>query len=186
MDKRKKWPVHLAAGALVTVTLLGVAFAAGQQGTQTDPLVTLSYLTGKTTPEILTQVDAKVTAREKALTDALGAAANGYIKQLEDKLSAVSGSGTAGGTANAAFTVVDVPAGKKLVGGVGCEIMLRVGNATCYTPSSPGLIDMTDGTTLESGGAMVKNHLYMVTVADRGLSAKDAVKVLVRGSYTIQ
>ena len=33
------------AGGLVTVTLLGVAFAAGQQGTQSDPLVTLSYLT---------------------------------------------------------------------------------------------------------------------------------------------
>ena len=32
------------AGGLVTVTLLGVAFAAGQQGTQSDPLVTLSYL----------------------------------------------------------------------------------------------------------------------------------------------
>lgn len=42
-----RWPTRLAAGALVTVTLMGVALAAGQQGTQTDPLATMSYLTGK-------------------------------------------------------------------------------------------------------------------------------------------
>ena len=54
------------AGGLVTVTLLGVAFAAGQQGTQSDPLVTLSYLTQKATPEIMNQVETKLTEREAA------------------------------------------------------------------------------------------------------------------------
>lgn len=181
MNERIKWPARLAAGALVTVTLLGVALAAGQQGTQTDPLVSLSYLTSKVTPDILTQVDSKISAREKALTDQLAAAVDTYSKQMEDKLGSSGISGTA-----SAFVVVDVPAGKKLIGGIGCELMLRSGTATCFTPSSPGLIDMTDASTLESGGVLVKNHLYMVTVADRGLAAKEAVKVLVRGSYTIQ
>ena len=43
--KKTHWPTRLAAGCLVTLTLVGVAFAAGQQGSQSDPLVTLSYLT---------------------------------------------------------------------------------------------------------------------------------------------
>ena len=47
--KKTHWPARLAAGCLVTLTLVGVAFAAGQQGSQSDPLVTLSYLTQKAT-----------------------------------------------------------------------------------------------------------------------------------------
>ena len=45
--KKTHWPTRLAAGCLVTLTLVGVAFAAGQQGSQSDPLVTLSYLNQK-------------------------------------------------------------------------------------------------------------------------------------------
>ena len=65
--KKTHWPTRLAAGCLVTLTLVGVAFAAGQQGSQSDPLVTLSYLTQKATPSILSQVDGKLTAREAEL-----------------------------------------------------------------------------------------------------------------------
>ena len=40
--------------------------------------------------------------------------------------------------------------------------------------------------TLESGKALVKNHLYMMTISDRGVRATAAtVKLLVRGGYTI-
>ena len=68
--KKTHWPARLAAGCLVTLTLVGVAFAAGQQGSQSDPLVTLSYLTQKATPSILSQVDSKLTARETELKEA--------------------------------------------------------------------------------------------------------------------
>lgn len=178
--KVNRWIPKLAAGTLVTVTLLGVALAAGQQGTQTDPLVTLSYLTTKATPEIMTQVDAKVTAREKALTDQLNAAISSYTKQVEDKLKGASGGGT-----SVAFTVVDLASGQRLNAGVGCELMLRVGSATVSAGSSPALIDMTDGTGNWDGSSLVQNHLYMATIEGRSIVAKDAVKLLVRGSYTI-
>ena len=168
------------AGGLVTVTLLGVAFAAGQQGTQSDPLVTLSYLTQKATPEIMTQVETKLTEREAALKKELDQAIQDYTKAVEDKLAQAGGSGQP-----AAFAVVDVAAGQKLTAGVGCEIMLRVGSAVCFTDTAPGLIDMTDGGTLENGQALVKNHLYMATIEGRGFTAQNAVKVLVRGSYTV-
>lgn len=168
------------AGGLVTVTLLGVAFAAGQQGTQSDPLVTLSYLTQKATPEIMNQVETKLTEREAALKKELDQAIQDYTKAVEDKLAQAGGSGQP-----AAFAVVDVAAGQKLTAGVGCEIMLRVGSAVCFTDTAPGLIDMTDGGTLENGQALVKNHLYMATIEGRGFTAQNAVKVLVRGSYTV-
>ena len=64
--------------------------------------------------------------------------------------------------------------------------MLRVGTATCVASGAPGLVDSTGGTTLANGNALVTNHLYLVTVATRGVTATaDTVKLLVRGSYTI-
>ena len=64
--------------------------------------------------------------------------------------------------------------------------MLRVGTATCVSPSSPGLIDETAASTLNNGGALVTNHLYMVTIDTRSVTATAATtKLLVRGSYTI-
>ena len=75
--KKTHWPTRLAAGCLVTLTLVGVAFAAGQQGSQSDPLVTLSYLTQKATPSILSQVDSKLTARETELKKQLSAVVEG-------------------------------------------------------------------------------------------------------------
>lgn len=179
MKSKKNWFPRLAAGALVVAALLGMALAAGQQGTQEDPLVTMSYIKDKATPEILAQVDAKIAEREKTLTEQFNALIDGYTKAMEDALAAE-------GLDSAAFSVVDVPKGKKLIGGIGCEIMLRVGSANCVAPTEPGLIDMTGGGTLSSGKALAVNHLYMVTIADRGITAVTNVKVLVRGDYTIQ
>ena len=64
--KHKKWMPRLLAGGLVTGSLMGVALAAAQ-GTQSDPLVTLSYLNDKATPSILSQVDIKISQREAEL-----------------------------------------------------------------------------------------------------------------------
>ena len=147
--KKTHWPARLAAGCLVTLTLVGVAFAAGQQGSQSDPLVTLSYLTQKATPSILSQVDSKLTARETELK-----------KQLS--------------------------AGQTITGGAACEFLLRSGTATCVSDTSPGLVDMTAGTTLAGGGALTANHLYLATIEGRGVKASTAVTLLVRGTYSIQ
>ncbi len=178
MDKNR-WFARAAAAGLVTMTLLGVALAAGQQGSQTDPLVTLSYLTERATPDILAQTDAKAAERVKTLTDQLNASVSAYTKSMEDKLSSV------GGSVPAAFSVVDLAAGQRLTAGVGCELMLRVGSATCVASTSPALIDMTDGVTTWDGSALLPNHLYMATIEGRGVVAKVAVKLLVRGSYTV-
>ena len=159
---------------ILTAVLLGLAVclpaAAAGAGTADDPLVTLSYLNETFLAAVQKRIDEAVASRNASLT--------AYI---DGKL----GGGSAG-TASS-FAVVTIPAGKTLVGDIGCEVMLRVGGATCVSPSTPGLIDETTGGTLENGKALVKNHLYMMTIEGRGVKAgSGTVKVLVRGSYTIK
>ena len=90
------------------------------------------------------------------------------------------------GTADS-FVVVTMTNGQVLYGAIGCEVMLRVGTASVVSPSSPGLIDSTGGTTLDNGAGLTKNHLYMMTISDRGVKATAATtKLLVRGTYEVR
>ena len=83
--------------------------------------------------------------------------------------------------------MVTLSEGQVLTGVIGCEVMLRVGTAVCTSPSAPGLIDQTNASTLNNGGTLQQHHMYMMTIEDRGVKATSGtVKVLVRGSYTIQ
>lgn len=170
---------HLTAVAVSGALSLLLGAAAG---TQTDPLVTLSYLNDVNTPAILKEVDARLDTREQALVDKLNASIAQYEKDMEEQLAAAGG-GTA--SSSAVFAVVTVKAGQKLLGGVGCEFLLRSGSAVCVAASAPGLIDSTDGATLASGGAIQPNHLYLSTAEGRGLQAGSDATVLVRGSYQI-
>ena len=93
----------------------------------------------------------------------------------------------AGGGSSGKFTLVELAPGKKLTGTLGCELLLRVGSATCSAASSPGLIDETDGSVLEHGGALQKNHLYMMTIEDRAVVPGGSTgKLMVRGGLSIQ
>ena len=172
--KRKLKLAAAVVGVTAVITFGAAALAAA--GDSTDPLVTLSYLNNIFAPSVTAKVDEAVAANETNLKNELNAAIQKWEGQLQSQ----------GGGSSSAFSVVTLTKGQKLEGSVGCEIMLRVGTATCLASGSPGLIDSTDGTTLSAGSALVTNHLYMVTVDTRTVSATaDTVKLLVRGSYTI-
>ncbi|SMC45556.1 hypothetical protein [Papillibacter cinnamivorans] len=183
--KRKKWPLKAAAAVLVVATLAGFGVLAAESGSQTDPLITLSYLTDTLTPGILQQTDAKITSNNTLLTSALTEQINAFTQQMDTKIAAVQTGGQTPGTSST-YAVVSLNSGQTLTGTIGTEIMLRVGTAACVASSSPGLIDMTDGSTLNNGASLVKNHLYMATIENRGIKATAAVKVLVRGTYTVK
>ena len=183
--KKSKWPVRLAAGCLMALALGGVALAAGQQGSQSDPLVSLSYLTEQATPSILAQVDAKIAQRESELKQQLDQVVSGYVKEVEDKLAASGGAGSGGVPAGSSYAVVSLQAGQTLTGAAGCEFLLRGGTAVCVSSSAPGLIELTGGGTLSNGGGLTANHLYLATVEGRGVRASTDITLLVRGSYTV-
>ena len=164
MKQNKKWSMRIASFCLAGACLCGGAvLAAG--GDESDPLVTLSYLTQTVTPNILKQAQLN--------------------PAIADYKMAVEGGGASGGT-SASYSVVTLTSGQTLALGVGCEVMLRVGTATLAANTDPGLIDVSTGGTLNNGGALTANHLYMATIADRTVQATAAtVKLLVRGEYTV-
>ena len=167
--KKNRWIFRAAVLFVISGVLAGTFSAAADAGSSGDPLVTLSYLNETYLPNLLAKVDAKITDRNAALINQLG-----------------GGVSSGGGGTVSTFTVVTLSKGQTLKGTIGCEMMLRVGTASCVATSSPGLIDETTGGNLAGGGALVQNHLYMQTVENRGVKATSTtVKVLVRGGYSI-
>lgn len=183
--KKNHWLTRLAGLLLVSYTLLVIGVtAAGGAGSESDPLVTMSYLNETFMAQLMGKVDERLTARDKELAAQLTAQIERDGRRLAEQYGGVSG-GQDSGEADT-FVVVTLSADQTLRGEIGCEVMLRVGTAKCVSPSNPGLIDETDGTTLNNEGKLVVNHLYMMTIADRGVKATaETVKLLVRGGYTV-
>ena len=164
--KKNRWFLRAVVLLVLSGILSTTVSLAAEAGSEGDPLVTLSYLNDTFLNTILTKVDQKIAARNS---------------QIAQELGGQSASGTA-----LTFTVVTLSKGQVLTGDIGCEVMLRVGTASCVSPSSPGLIDESAAVTLNNGGALVQNHLYMMTIEGRGVKATAATtKLLVRGTYTI-
>ena len=137
---------------------------AAEVGSSDDPLVTLSYLNDT----FLNTIMQKIAARNSQIAQQTG----GQVTSDSGPVST--------------FTVVTLSSGQVLKGDIGCEVMLRVGTAVCVSPSNPGLIDESAAVTLNNSGALVTNHLYMMTIEGRGVKATSGtVKLLVRGGYTI-
>ena len=172
MKKRSWKQIKLAALTLTVFWLCaGAALAAGG-GSQSDPLVTLSYSTQTVQPDILRQVEERANTRQADL-----------MTQFEHRLDQLQG-GTGG---SATYTLVTLSSGNRLELEVGCELMLRVGSAAVNSATEPALIDMTTGGTLANAGSLVQNHLYMATIPDRTVTASaGTVKLLVRGGYSIR
>jgi hypothetical protein len=174
----------IAIGVVVAVAVIsGVSIlAATNLGTSSDPLVTLSYLTNKLKPQLMTEVQSAITAAETSLKAALDAKIDSFEADIEGKL---SGSGSGSGGDVDTFTVVTLSKNQVVTCGIGAEIMLRVGTATA-AGSNPALVDSTAGSTVSAGGALTTNHMYLVTIQGNGLKATAAtVKILIRGDYTV-
>lgn len=178
----KRWKQILVI-ALACV-LLAAGISALAAGGSSDPLVSVSYLEKVFAPSVYEKVDKAVKDNEAALKADLNKAIDEWDKRLQS--GQTSAPPAQGGGDSASFQVVTLSKGQILTGQVGCEVMLRVGAAVCVSDSAPGLIDTTGATTLNNGGALQTNHLYMVTIPTRGVkAATDVVKVLVRGSYAV-
>ncbi len=160
MNEKKRGTVRLAALLALCALLAATAALAAEAGSEKDHLVTLSYLNETFLDQILDKVDEKIADRDRRL---------GVSSAAADT-----------------FSVVTLSSGQTLTGGVGCEMMLRIGSAACVAGSAPGLIDETTAGMLDNGGALAVNHLYMATVEGRGVRATaNVTKLLVRGPYTI-
>jgi len=163
----------------VVALVLGLGSPAyATPGTQSDPFITLSYLTGVFKPQVMNDVKNTEQEMTKKFND--------RIATLESQLKPGGGSSGQAATNTAdRFHVVTLSKGQTLACSVGAEIMLRVGTAN-GVGTAPALVDYTSGATLASGAALAANHMYLVTIEGNGVKATaDTVRVLVRGNYRI-
>ena len=204
---QKTWKAFTSILLLVTLILAGGIAIASEYGTSEDPLVSLSYINNVLAPQISDKVDEIIEEKSTKLISELDNKINSVSSELDDKVASYAAEnsdtftseafisqvadkvaakvGNAAGTSST-FARVDLKAGQTLNTAIGCEVLLRLGNATCVSSGSPGLIDMTTGGEIASGKALEKNHLYLCTVdGGRGVKAVGNVTVFVRGSYTI-
>ena len=159
--KRNKIRILLCS-LLALAGLTAIAFtAAGGAGSQSDPLVTHSYLTETFTGQVMDRVDELIAQRNAQLAGELGGGQGG------------------------AYAAVTLSAGQTLRGEAGCEVLLRSGEARCAAAPAPGLADATSGTSLAGGAALQINHLYLMTDA-RDVTSSSGAALLVRGGYTIE
>ena len=195
----KKWSIWLTCGLVAVMMMAGLGAIAAEYGSQSDPLVTLSYIEQVLLPNAQKDVDKSVSSAmddfEDALSDSdktirsyidkkLRSFASGDVdEELVDAIAASvleqsGGSITAG---EVSWSVIQVPAGSTVV-----QASLRVGQASCVSAGTPGLIDLSNGETLENGGSLASNHLYTASIQGRGIYTAQGCTLLIAGSYTIQ
>ena len=200
----KKWSIWLTCVLVAVMMIAGLGVIAAEYGSQSDPLVTLSYIEKVLLPNAQKDVDKTVSNAMEEFEDALSDSdktIQSYIdKKLrsfasgdvdEELIDAIAASvlEQAGGSVTAgevSWSVIQVPAGRTVVCEVGVQAILRVGQATCVAVGTPGLIDLSNGETLENGGALAANHLYTASIQGRGIYTAQGCTLLIAGSYTIQ
>ena len=157
----KKPKTALIAACLLLTLCVGYALAAA--GGASDPLVSLSYLTGTFTDAVDRQVDAKL-----------------------DEAQQNGGSG-AGGTSSAAWSESRLKEGDLLTGSTGTGVLVLAGSAQVSYPAG-AVVDVSTGQVIPSGTALATNHRYLVaedTTAIFSVTSKTAV-VDYQGPYAFQ
>ena len=148
----------IAVSCLVAVLLGGIgAYAATNYGTESDPLITLSYLNSVLKPELEQkynqQTEEKIAALEDKVEDAVGGA----------------------------YVPVTVKANGTLTCKAGCEFLVRSGEA--YVTG--GMLNVTEGKELAANDWLMKHHLYMAVADNAAVRANSDIYLMIRGEYTI-
>lgn len=86
-----------------------------------------------------------------------------------------------------ALADIKVKAGQQLIGGENTEFILISGNAAVVSVGGSGLLNVSSGSFVPKGAAVVKNSLMLVIKSDgRGFKASTECRILIRGSYTVK
>lgn len=165
MKKNRFGLRFLIPGAVVCVLMFGMLIASGSNVTSSDPLVSLSYLTGTFQTQILTDIQSKISTQASQLESKLTQRVNGVKTASGTTASVTSTHTTANVAANSVYTVP-----------TGSEFLFLSGSAVVNVA---GLTDLTEGTAVGVGSELVVNHLYAAT-SSVNFKASDASKILIR------
>ena len=150
----------LASISVATLIFMCIPSFAANPGSSDDPLVSLSYVNDVLIPQLKSYVNSQIPSKGQ-----LGA--NSY---------------STGNT----FDVVNVPAGKTVIGAQGCNMILRMGKGAVVASAKGGLADVTAGGDLQTGTSAPANHLLIVPVDDwRGITMLTDGILMINGTYSI-
>ena len=157
-NKIKRSLVGLGA----VVILWGSTVVFSEPGSDTDPLVTLSYV-NKAVDGIKVYIDEKIA-----------------------NIDIIAGSNGSGNTSNE-LVIVNVNKGDYLIGKAGTELILRGGKAKVVGGPLGGLSDVTKGDELNHDQAVSHNHLLIIPRSDeRGIYATEDAIFMVKGEYEVK
>lgn len=158
---------------LITFLLISIAFGVNYGSTEEeDPLVTQSY--------VEMRIEQMKTYFQEQI-DTLKKSVEGLKGDLAKIDTNTSGSGV--------FEPVVIKPGQKLIGGMGTELILRVGRAKAIANSQGGIVDVTGGIDIQDNKDIPKQHLLIIPRDDgRGiysLGTGDTI-LMVKGSYKVE
>lgn len=153
---KKLRSIVLLCVAAILIGGIGV-YAVGSYGSESDPLITLSYLEQVLKPELEQQFTAE--------TDDI-------LQELKQEQ--VQGSGN--------YTAVTVKAGQTMTCKTGCEFLVRSGSAYI----SDGMLNVTAGAEAAKNDWLQAHNLYMAVIENATVTATGDTALMVRGEYTIQ
>ncbi len=205
---RKRW---LAITLTCVLLMSSILIWASASGTQSDPLVSKSYIDEVFTPQVLAIVDDAIKQLETGYPVDVQALIDTYTKQIDAKIAEfnssmgsimvntefvqmlneaiaekLEGIVVEPSTVNEVFQYITLKRGDYVLCETGTEVLLRSGSAKAFGESSPVLIDLTSNEQLDIGGNLRYNHMYVTFGLNEGLIAvSDDVSILIRGKYTI-
>jgi len=195
----KKWTIWLTCALVAVLMVAGLGVIAAEYGSQSDPLVTLSYIEQVLLPQAKKDVDQQVEDSMEDFEDLLNAKNKDIQKYIDKKLrSFASGDvdevlveeiaalileeGETSSVSNAPWAVITVPAGATVVCEPGVQAVLRSGQAS----STALLVDLSNGEDLTAGKALALNHMYVTDASGEGFFTAQGCTVLISGGYTVQ
>lgn len=158
---RRAWLIALIACAVLILPLA----VSGSGLTDSDPLISLSYLTGTYQQQIIAEMQKQITARSQELTDTLD-------QRISDVRTAAGSSQAPAST----HTTVNLTAGSSYTVPDGAEFLFLSGSAKA---TGAGLTDTTLGQSVAASAALTENHLYVAGTAV-AIQSETAVKILIR------
>lgn len=170
----------------ISLAVLGCGFMVGSwtlasatAGTESDPLVTKSYIEQWVTPSLTEKASEDAQSQLETMTSAL----QGELAELKKDME--SGSIVTGGSGGQ-YQLISLIKGEQLSLDLGTQVVLRIGTATISATSFPALVDLTNGDSLSNGDSLTANHLYLSTIEGRVITATSAsTKIMVYGGYQV-
>lgn len=168
---------YMLIGGICVLLVSGISIAGlGDAGTQTDPLVTKSY------------VEKRLIEIEKKITDAAAVQTSQQVATAKTQLETLIKASNTGGanTSTGDFSLIQVKSGDAIIMGENAQFVMRAGLATAIGGQGGGLSDLTAGKDLKNGENLETNHLILIPKNDgRGIKMTYDGWLMIKGSYQI-